>query len=427
MQSQSTLSIKKAYKFVIEPNNEQSMLLKNMCGAARFVWNNALSRCHTLIELNQPVPNYHEMARWLTEWKKEPDKAWLKEAYTDNLQQKLIDLGVAWKRCFSKELDAKKPTFKKKSSSSDSIRFVNFNRYCVIDNRRIKLPNGLGWIKFKKSQCINGVIKNATISFSAGRWFISLQTEQHIDVKPTATAAVGIDVGITKLITLSTGDVVNPTNAFRAHEKKLAVAQRRLSRRKKFSNNWKKAKAKISKIHSKITAIRNYQLHTSSTAISKNHAMVAVEDLKIINMSASAKGTVDNPGKNVNAKSGLNKSILDQGWGEFRRQLQYKLDWRGGILVKVPPQYTSQRCSACGTVDSKNRTSQAHFLCVACGHAENADVNAAKNILAAGHAVLACGEMVQQGRSTKQEPVRTRVTLRKKVAEQVSPSTALGC
>ena len=132
--------------------------------------------------------------------------------------------------------------------------------------------------------------------------------------------------------------------------------------------------------------------------------MIVIEDLQIRNMSKSSKGTSEKHGKNVKAKSGLNKSILDQGWFEFRRQLEYKQSWRGGYVIAIPPQHTSQRCSCCGYVSRNNRQTQAKFECVECGHSENADINAARNILAAGHAVLACGEMVQSDRSMKQEP-----------------------
>ena len=121
-------------------------------------------------------------------------------------------------------------------------------------------------------------------------------------------------------------------------------------------------------------------------------------------MSRSAKGTVDAPGRNVRAKSGLNKSILDQGWGEFRRQLEYKMAWKGGYLVAVPPQYTSQTCPCCGNVSRGNRQTQAKFECVDCGFEENADKVGAINVLARGHRVIACGEPVQSGRSVKQEP-----------------------
>jgi len=152
--------------------------------------------------------------------------------------------------------------------------------------------------------------------------------------------------------------------------------------------------------------------------ISKNHAMVAVEDLQVGNMSRSAQGTVEAPGKNVAAKSGLNKAILDQGWFEFRRQLEYKLHWNGGILIAVPAHYTSQTCPACGHVAKENRQTQAKFECVDCGHEENADVVGAMNVLARGHSNAACGEdgsglackRKTKPASVKQEP--TEATIR---------------
>ncbi|MBW9536897.1 IS200/IS605 family element transposase accessory protein TnpB, partial [Escherichia coli] len=148
---------------------------------------------------------------------------------------------------------------------------------------------------------------------------------------------------------------------------------------------------------------RDY-LHKVTTTVSKNHAMIVIEDLKVSNMSKSAAGTVSLPGRNVRAKSGLNRSILDQGWYEIRRQLEYKQLWSGGQVLAVPPAYTSQRCAYCGHTAKENRLSQSKFRCQVCGYTANADVNGARNILAAGHAVLACGEMVQSGRPLKQEP-----------------------
>lgn len=140
--------------------------------------------------------------------------------------------------------------------------------------------------------------------------------------------------------------------------------------------------------------------------------MVAVENLQIKNMSKSAAGNADKPGKNAAAKSGLNKAILDQGWFEFRRQLDYKLDWNGGLLIAVPPQYTSQTCPCCGHVAKANRKTQAKFECVECGYENNADVVGAMNTLARGYRVAACGEdgsgSVRKNRtkpaSVKQEP-----------------------
>ena len=136
---------------------------------------------------------------------------------------------------------------------------------------------------------------------------------------------------------------------------------------------------------------RNDFLHKVSTMLCKSHAVIVVEDLNVTGMSASAAGTPHAPGKNVRQKAGLNRSLLDQGWGAFLRMLEYKADWSGGRVVRIPPQYTSQTCAVCGHVSPENRTTQALFRCVSCSHAENADLNAARNILRAGHARLACG------------------------------------
>ena len=154
---------------------------------------------------------------------------------------------------------------------------------------------------------------------------------------------------------------------------------------------------------------RRDSLHKASTTLSKNHAIVCIEDLKVRNMSRSAAGRVEQPGRNVRAKSGLNKTILDQGWFEFRRQLAYKLDWNGGQLIALPPKNTSRTCPACGHVSADNRQTQARFECVECGYENNADVVGAINILRAELARLACADTSPAVRASGQEP--TEVTI----------------
>jgi len=385
--------IRKAYKFRLEPTAEQAARLTVLCGHARFVWNQGLRHCLNKLDAGEKVPSYAELCKQITQWKKEEDLIWLKEAYTDNLQQKLKDLHSAWMRCFDKALAADKPRFKKKGKNQDSIRFVNFNKYCALDGKRVKLPSKLGWLKFRKSQEVQGNIKNCTVSFKSGHWYISFQVEQEIaEPKHSSTSAVGIDMGVAKFATLSHGSCLKPLNAFRKHEKRLAIEQRKLSRKVKFSANWKKQKARVQKLHTLIANCRKDYLHKASHQISKNHAMIAIEDLRVSNMSKSAKGNTEEYGKSVKAKSGLNKSILDQGWNEFRRQLEYKQLWNGGLVVAVPAQYTSQTCPCCGHVSKDNRKTQAHFECVECSYTNNADIVGALNILERGHRLLACGE-----------------------------------
>ncbi|WP_213457869.1 RNA-guided endonuclease TnpB family protein [Thiocapsa sp.] len=220
--------------------------------------------------------------------------------------------------------------------------------------------------------------------------------------------AVGIDMGIARFATLSDGAVFEPLSSFKRQEQALAKAQRAMSRKTKFGRNWMKAKAKVQRIHTKIANARRDDLHKTTTTISQNHAMVCIEDLQVRNMSASAAGTVEAPGTNVRAKSGLNKAILDQGWFEFRRQLDYKTAWSGGHLVAVPPQNTSRTCPCCGHIAKENRQTQARFACVECGFEENADLVGAINVLRAGHARLACGDTSLIGASA-QEPAEATI------------------
>ena len=381
--------ILKAYKYRLEPTDVQAQRLRQMCGCARFVWNYGLAETQRILDAGQKLPTAFELNKMLTAWKGLPDLAFLSEAYTDNLQQKLKDLHGAWKRCFDKRLAAEKPVFKRKSKGNDSIRFVNFDKYCQLDRRRVKLPSGLGWVKFRQSRAVEGRIKNATVSQHAGGWYISFQVEIEVD-QPAhpSTSAIGLDAGISRLATLSDGTIFEPVNSFKKNQAKLARLQRQLARMVKFSANWKKQKAKISRLHSHIASIRRDYLHKVTTTVSKNHAMIVIEDLKVSNMSKSAAGTVDEPGRNVAAKSGLNRAILDQGWYEMRRQLEYKQLWRGGEVRAVNPAYTSQKCACCGHTAKENRQSQAVFVCGSCGYEANADINGARNILAAGHAVL---------------------------------------
>ena len=374
--------------------------MRRFAGACRFVFNRALARQNENHEAGNKYIPYGKMASWLVEWKNATETQWLKDAQSQPLQQSLKDLERAYKNFFRKR--AAFPRFKKRGQN-DAFRYPQGVKLDQ-ENSRIFLPK-LGWMRYRNSRQVTGVVKNVTVSQSCGKWYISIQTESEVStpVHPSASM-VGLDAGVAKLATLSDGTVFEPVNSFQKNQKTLARLQRQLSRRVKFSNNWQKQKRKIQRLHSCIANIRRDYLHKVTTAVSKNHAMIVIEDLKVSNMSKSAAGTVSQPGRNVRAKSGLNRSILDQGWYEMRRQLEYKQLWRGGQVLAVPPAYTSQRCACCGHTAKENRLSQSKFRCQVCGYTANADVNGARNILAAGHAVLACGEMVQSGRPLKQEP-----------------------
>lgn len=391
-----------AFKFELKPTGDQQRDMRRFAGSCRFVFNKALALQKENYEAGGKFIGYVAMARRLTEWRNGPETPWLKDSPVHPLQHALKDLERAYKNFFAKRADF--PRFKKKGQR-DSFRYPDPKQIKLDQaNSRVFLPK-LGWIRYRNSRDVLGEVRNATVSFSGGKWLVSIQTEREVKQPvPQATSAIGIDVGIARFATFSDGSFLAPFNSFKRHEARLRRAQRSMSRKTTFSNNWKKAKARVQRIHARIGNARRDYLHKATTTISNNHAMVCIEDLQVRNMSRSAAGTSETPGRNVRAKSGLNKAILDQGWFEFRRQLDYKLAWNGGWLIAVPPQNTSRTCPCCGHVSAENRQMQAKFACVACSFEENADVVGAINVLARGHRVAACGEPVQLGRSVKQEP-----------------------
>ena len=376
-----------AFKYELKPNGEQARSMRRFAGSCRFVYNKALALQSARYARGEKKLGYAGLCKQLTEWRNSADTVWLATAPVHPLQQTLKDLERAYANFFAKRADF--PRFKKKGQH-DSFRYPDPKQIKLDQgNSRLFLPK-LGWLHYRNSREVLGTVKNVTVRQSCGTWFVSIQTEREVERPMPQGIAVGIDMGVARFATLSDGTFYAPVNSFKRHETRLRKAQQALSRKVKFSNNGKKAKARLQRIHSRIGNVRRDFLHKTSTTISKNHAMVCIEDLPVRNMSKSAAGTIEQPGRNVSAKSGLNKSILDQGWFEFRRQLDYKLAWQGGWLVAVLPQNTSRSCPCCGHVSADNRQTQARFECVGCGFEENADLVGAINVLRAGHARFAC-------------------------------------
>lgn len=374
--------IHKAFKFEIRPNGEQIRKIKQFCGCSRFVFNRALAWQNEQYEQdNHHKFSYTKLANLLPQWKKE--LVWLKDCHSQVLQQSLKDLESAFKNFFQQRADF--PKFKKKGVKE----CFRFPQGCKLEqkNDRLYLPK-IGWVRYRNSRDVIGKIKNVTVSQKCGRFFVSIQTEFEYEIPTHKGGEIGIDMGVARFATLSNGAFFEPLNAFKTYKGKLAKLQKQLKNKVKFSQNWLKLKAKIAKLHHKIANCRKDFLHQTSSKISKNHAMIYVEDLQVSNMSKSAKGSVEEPGKNVKQKSGLNRSILDQSWFEFRRQLDYKTQWLGGFLVAVPPQNTSRTCPCCSHTSKENRQTQANFECVECGYMENADVVGAMNVLSRGRAIV---------------------------------------
>lgn len=410
----------KVYRFKLRRKPAHERAFRRISGGLRWVWNHAIAEQKARYAKGEPYANYVAMAKWLTYWRNDSATAWLAEGPIHPQQQVLKRLDEAYKRFFKKA--GGYPKFAKRGQEH-GIRFPDPKQFELDQvNGRIKLPK-LGWVRLRQSKPVLGKPKNISIRREGSSWYCSIQVEiaevaRSLDLAPS----IGLDMGIANFFTLSNGKKEPTLAALAAQERRLKRYQRSVSRKVKGSCNRKKAIERLGRLHRRIARQRSDWLHKLSSLLVNSHPVIAIEDLKVASMSASARGTVDAPGKNVRQKAGLNKSILDASWSEFRRQLEYKAAWAGGEVIAVPAAYTSQSCSCCGHIDRGNRKTQAQFKCMACGHAEHADVNAAKNILAAGHAVWsertrACGEDVRRSEvekpmnaaSVKQEPTEEGV------------------
>ena len=383
--------IRKAYKFRLKTNQAMARKLAQFAGCSRLVWNKALAFQKERLNAKQSCLSYAGLTKELTQWKKEEDLLFLKQVHSQALQQSLKNLSQALKEAFDKTNPKQFPKFKKKGQR-DSFRYPQGFKLDS-ENGRVFLPK-IGWVRYNKSQEVIGEAKNVTVSKRGKYWFVSIQVE--IDRKiprHPSSSIVGGDLGIARFLTLSNQEYYEPISIFKKLKAKLAKLQKKLAKKEKFSNRWRRLKSKITKLHIHIANTRNDYLHKISSELSKNHAVVILEDLKITNMSSSAKGTIENPGKNVKQKTGLNRVILEQGWGEFMRQLEYKLEWNGGQLIQVDPKNTSKKCPKCGYVSAENRKTQATFCCQqkGCNYTANADYVGSLNIREAGLVLLGLG------------------------------------
>jgi putative transposase len=404
------MKILKGHRFRLDLNEAQAGLCARTAGICRFLWNLALEQ--RSMAWRQEGRHRVGWAAQDAELKSLKEAApWIAEAPHHCLQQTLKDLDRAFQNFFAKR--ASYPTFRKKFQK-DSFRFPDAKQFLVDEaGLRVKLPK-LGQVPYRNGKGRNalkldGMAKSITVSREGRHWFMSVLCESEVP-EPLANAGgpVGLDLGVAQAITTSTGEHLLVLGRTRAEDRRLARLQRNLGRKKKGSKNRGKARRDLAEFQARIARRRRDSIHKATTKLAKNHGLIVIEDLQVKGMTASTAGTLEAPGRNVRAKAGLNRVILDKAWAEIRRQLGYKTLWSGSRLVAVHPAYTSQRCSRCGHTEAGNRPSQEKFACLACAHTENADVNAANNILAAGLAattdglvVAACGAMASAGRRNR--------------------------
>ncbi|WP_063735936.1 RNA-guided endonuclease InsQ/TnpB family protein [Streptomyces sp. RTd22] len=393
-----TQQVKRAFKYRFYPTDEQAAELSRTFGCVRLVYNKALEERTRAWYGEQRRVSYVQSSAALTEWKKTGELAFLAEVSSVPLQQALRHLQTAFGNFFAKR--ARYPRFKSRKKSGASAEYTR-SAFTWRDGRLTlaKMDQPLD-IRWSRPLPEGAVPTTVTVSRdSAGRWFVSLLCEDTIAPAPATDAAVGLDAGITSLVTLSTGEkIANPKHE-RRDRARLAKAQRELSRKAKGSNNRTKARVKVARIHARIADRRRDSLHKLSTRLVRENQTVVIEDLTVRNLLRNGK---------------LARAISDAAWTELRSMLEYKCAWYGRELVVIDRWFPSSKlCGACGTVREKLPLNVREWTCV-CGAVHDRDVNAARNILAAGLAASACGDGVRPQRessrtgrsSVKQEPQR---------------------
>jgi transposase len=364
----------------------QEAVLREHCGHARYVWNLAVEQHRHWRPGRKSAPGYLEQCRQLTAARAE--HPWLAAGSQMVQQQALRDFTQAMANYLGGTHD--RPSWRK-AGRDEGFRVVAVRPGHVRRLSRrvgeVRVPKA-GWVRFRWSRAVPPEVKSYRVTLDrAGRWHIAFAVIPEPIAGPGNGQTVGIDRGVAVSAALSTGEMLTAPGLSARRNKRLRRLQRRLARAKRGSNRRAGVKLTVARLRAREADARKDWAEKASTDIARRFDMIRVEDLRIRSMTRSAKGTAGAPGQNVRQKAGLNREILRSGWGLLARRLEDKAP---GRVEKIRPAFTSQRCSACGHVDAESRESQARFVCTACGFADHADVNAARNI-AAGHAVTARG------------------------------------
>ena len=361
-------------------------MLRDHCAHARFVWNLAVEQQSWWRPGRGRAPGYLEQCRQLTEARAQYE--WLRVGNNMVQQQALRDFAQAMANFFAGT--HRRPTWRK-AGRDEGFRIVALKPRHV---RRLSRKTGevwvpkIGWVRFRWSRAIPAAAKSYRITLDrAGHWHIAFAVIPDPIPAPGMGEVVGVDRGVAASAALSTGELLHVPRLSLRRQRRLRRLQRRLARAMRGSNRRARVKLAIARLKAHDADLRKDWAEKTSTDLARRFDMIRVEDIRIKNMTRSARGTIAEPGRSVRQKAGLNREIMRSGWGLLVRRLQDKAP---GRVEKIDPAFTSQRCSACGHIAAESRKSQALFVCMACGCTLNADVNAAKNI-AAGHAVTARG------------------------------------
>jgi putative transposase len=393
-----------AHKIALDPNRAQRRYFARASGTAKFAWNWALRRWRQEYALFReyrcgPLPSEVALRRELNAIKRDCFP-WMYDVSKAVVQEAIIDLGAGFRAFFEKRAN-----YPRSKTKDDRASFCAANEEGTfrVDGKRIKLPV-IGWVRMRESVRFSGQLKRATVCLDGGRWFVSLMIETD-DVRPVQqpVAVVGVDLGVTALATLSTGDVVEGPKSHAAARKRLRRLNKSQARKRRGSANFRKTKARLARLHARIGSIRRDALHKLTTGLTKTYRTIGIEDLNVRGMAANRH---------------LARAVLDGGLFEFRRQLVYKAQLYGSRVVVASRWYPSSKtCSCCGVIKETLALSQRMFTCDACGFEGARDVNAALNLagLAASSAVTACGE-ARSGAARKSRVKRASVKQEEKTA-----------
>ena len=375
-------TIQRAYKYRFYPTPEQAEQLARTFGCARFVYNHFLSvRTNAWYERQERV-GYNDTAKQLTALKRQPETQWLQDVSNVCLQQSLRNLDTAFRNFFQGH--TRYPAFKKKNGRQSAHYTANGFSY---RNGQIRLAKHKEPINIRWSRPFQGSPSSCTASQDcAGRYHISILVEESASPLIFTNREVGIDLGLTHAVITSCGRKVNNHHYLKLSEKKLARAQRSLSRKKRGSRNRVKARLKVARIHAKITDQRSDFAHKLTTQIIRENQVIAAESLQV---------------KNMLKNRSLAKAISNMGWHQITCMLSYKAGWYGREFVQIDKWYpSSKRCNDCGHISDAMPLSVRHWGCPACGASHDRDVNAAKNILKAGKAILAGADKLREHKKT---------------------------
>ncbi len=385
------------HKTRIHANNVQMSWFLGCAGFKRVAYNWALNACNEVWNEGGKLSPY-EADKAFNAIKK-TEFPWAYEYPSCVGQQSIVaGLNLAFKNFYRRVKSGETPgfpRFKSKYKSADSFTLTNgVLKNSSIQGNRIVLPKKKGRVKMGSLPKYKGRLLSTNISRKGSKWYAAMlyELEHKPDVGIATGDPVGIDMGVKRLATISTGEFYNhPEEMKRLTERKKHL-QRKLSKlqgpdrraNQKASKRWLKLNARVNELSAKIANVRSNSQHHISAKLSKEHSVICVEKLNLKGMTKSAKGTTNEPGTNVKSKSGLNRELLNASLGELKRQLEYKSERHCGVVVTVDPKYTSQMCSSCGHTSKENRKTQENFKCVDCGYECNADENAAHNILNRG-------------------------------------------